>query len=223
VNIQVERLALSLARMWVVAYTVVLPQPIKQARRAEIESDLWEHVHDRVIERRNEDRFDLFRRVVLGIPSDLSWTFVQRVTYRREHQMEAAGSRPGMRYMVMALAFVITALLLLMLATAGGVIAAGVTLAAFVVVGVVVTRRQRSSGSQLEDETIGVERGERGRALRIAVVGAVVTVATYTFGALSGELSAVGWTIFFGLFATGLLTTVGALIFLAANLRAPRP
>jgi hypothetical protein len=222
-NIPAEHMALRFARMWVMVYTAALPWPIRHARRAEIESDLWEHTYDRVIERRGENDHDLFWRVVLGIPSDLSWAFMQRFTYRREHPMEAIGSRRRTHYIVIAVAVVITTLLMIMSTTGGGVAVGVVTLAAFIGVVVVANRRRGSIGSSVGSETTGTDRGERSRLIRIATASTLVMIAIFIFGALSEEFSAVWWTVFASLFVVSLLTTIGTLIFLAANLRTPRP
>ena len=62
-------------RWWVARYTRSCPVGIADERRAEIESDLWEHAHD--ARRRDASRaahdVDVLRRVLSGVPADLSW------------------------------------------------------------------------------------------------------------------------------------------------------
>jgi hypothetical protein len=56
-----------LARLWVALYTRGLPVDRRDARRAEITSDLWEHLHD------DDVTASVLRRVLAGVPADLSW------------------------------------------------------------------------------------------------------------------------------------------------------
>jgi hypothetical protein len=46
---------------------------LRDARRAEIESDLWEFQQDRVARRRLHPTVQVLVRLVLGIPDDLRW------------------------------------------------------------------------------------------------------------------------------------------------------
>ena len=65
-----------LTRAWTAAYTTGLPSELKQARRSEIESDLWEQQqHCARIEGEAPalDAAETLARLVLGIPADLSW------------------------------------------------------------------------------------------------------------------------------------------------------
>lgn len=59
-------------RRWASTYTRSLTPDVAQRRRDEIESDMYEHAHDR------EDRgaafqFEVLGRVLSGVPADLSW------------------------------------------------------------------------------------------------------------------------------------------------------
>ena len=65
--------AASLVRSWTWLYTCGLPTAVRDARRAEIESDLWEFFHD-------PDRIEsvssavcLLVRLLRGVPDDLAW------------------------------------------------------------------------------------------------------------------------------------------------------
>jgi hypothetical protein len=70
------RLAVMLIRGWTRVYTWRAPGAIGDARRAEIESDLWECQHD---PRSNElgSPGHLVARLVLGVPADLLWRLDQ--------------------------------------------------------------------------------------------------------------------------------------------------
>jgi hypothetical protein len=65
------RLAARTVRGWTRLYTWRLERPVREARRAEIESDLWEHLNaeqgDRTLP------LEIVNRLVLGIPDDLRW------------------------------------------------------------------------------------------------------------------------------------------------------
>jgi hypothetical protein len=76
----VIRLALALARAWVTLYTRGVPAALRDARRAEIASDLWEQRHDQAKDRRQGllAAGGLLGRVVRGAPSDLAWCIEHR-------------------------------------------------------------------------------------------------------------------------------------------------
>lgn len=67
--------AAGLTRTWVAMYTTGLPAELRDARRAEIDSDLWEqrHVAQFNDEPAGETAFQLLARLLLGVPSDLTW------------------------------------------------------------------------------------------------------------------------------------------------------
>lgn len=67
--------ATRLCRAWVARYTRRLPGDLAGERRAEVESDLWEHAADARASGVGPVRHDLdvLRRVVGGMAADLSW------------------------------------------------------------------------------------------------------------------------------------------------------
>lgn len=67
------RLASALVRAWTRAYTWRMDPDDCHARRAEIESDLWESFHDQTRQSDATGAAHLLVRLVLGIPDDLSW------------------------------------------------------------------------------------------------------------------------------------------------------
>ncbi|MEX2247213.1 MAG: hypothetical protein WEC75_11050 [Dehalococcoidia bacterium] len=60
---------------WAAAYTLGLATQVREARCAEIASDVWEHHRDIVTEERHGWGFfgSVFSRVVRGVPADLLW------------------------------------------------------------------------------------------------------------------------------------------------------
>jgi hypothetical protein len=94
-------LATAIVRAWTRCYTCRLPPALRDARRAEIESDLWEFEADA---RQHGGRSTLsaahmLARVLLGVPDDVLW--------RAEHG--AAGGRIG-RSLWVTLAVAVVAL-----------------------------------------------------------------------------------------------------------------
>lgn len=69
--------AVGLTRTWTAAYTTGLPRDLKQGRRAEIESDLWEHWQDASAEGQpvGVAAGEVLGRCLRGIPADLFWRF----------------------------------------------------------------------------------------------------------------------------------------------------
>jgi hypothetical protein len=69
------RIAVAIVRAWTRLYTWRLESSVRDARRAEIESDLWEHVHE---PERAARSLDVCTRLVLGMFDDVRWSIGQR-------------------------------------------------------------------------------------------------------------------------------------------------
>lgn len=69
------RTALALSRGWTALYTLGLSDVTRERRRGEIDSDLWEHRSTATLEgdREVDIGFDIFVRMLLGMPADLLW------------------------------------------------------------------------------------------------------------------------------------------------------
>jgi hypothetical protein len=69
-----------LVRRWVAFYTRGLPEQIREDRRDEIEDDLWSQLSDTAESARDERSLtgEIVMRLLLGIPSDVSWRVEQR-------------------------------------------------------------------------------------------------------------------------------------------------
>jgi hypothetical protein len=87
-------LALGLARAWVRLYTRGVAAAARDARRGEIESDLWEQRHDERCAGRPALRIaaDLLGRVVRGAPSDLAWRIEHRTRAGVAHRLRRVGA-----------------------------------------------------------------------------------------------------------------------------------
>lgn len=76
----------AVARTWVRCYSLGLPSSERQARLAEIESDLWEAQHDDFEDRRGVAAARQLGRVVFGVLGDVAW----RLEHRRPHEFRRA-------------------------------------------------------------------------------------------------------------------------------------
>ena len=72
--------AIGLTRWWTRVYTIGTPGRFAEARRAEIEADLWEFERD--IQTTAQGAASASARLLLGVPDDLSWRLEQGVTAR---------------------------------------------------------------------------------------------------------------------------------------------
>lgn len=66
-------IAAGIARSWVAVYTLRLPPSVRDARRAELESDLWEQRHDTRSGTSNWLAKGMLGRVLGGVPADVLW------------------------------------------------------------------------------------------------------------------------------------------------------
>jgi hypothetical protein len=82
------RLAHGIVRFWTALYTSGMPDALRDARRAEIESDLWESQHDRRPASDVSVATQMLLRFVRGLPDDLLWRLELmdlRLKRRRTH------------------------------------------------------------------------------------------------------------------------------------------
>jgi uncharacterized protein (TIGR03435 family) len=67
------RAAIACVRAWTRLYTSGLPPAVRNRRRAEIDSDLWEWCADQASGRRGAEVVHLLLRSVCGMPDDVAW------------------------------------------------------------------------------------------------------------------------------------------------------
>ena len=73
--------AAAAVRLWTRLYTSGLPVAVRHARRAEIESDLWEFVHDPDCDDGWHRSVHILLRLMRGVADDLRWRLARdRVT-----------------------------------------------------------------------------------------------------------------------------------------------
>ena len=85
-----------LVRVWTHLYTFALPSEIRDRRRAEIESDVWESEHDPDV-----PHHALVLRLLRGIPADLLWRL--EVVPHRQPARVAVGALAGAGVLALAL------------------------------------------------------------------------------------------------------------------------
>jgi hypothetical protein len=78
--------AVSVARWWTRLYTAGLPADLREARRLEVESDLWESVADGAPSRH------ILARLALGVVDDLTWSLTFMNTSTRATATWSVGS-----------------------------------------------------------------------------------------------------------------------------------
>jgi len=79
-------MAVALVRLWTRVFTLGMPDTVRAWRRAEIESDLWEHAHDKTA-----SAWQLIGRLVRGIPADVIWR-IEEAAMRSKALVVIAGS-----------------------------------------------------------------------------------------------------------------------------------
>lgn len=95
-----ERLAL----WWVERYTRGLPAHVREERRAEIASDVWEHRAAAVPDRLG---LSIFSRCVRGVPADISWCRAHRRGRRRMASLGSIAHGIGWALSAMAYTFIV--------------------------------------------------------------------------------------------------------------------
>lgn len=78
-------IASAIVRGWTRVYTWRLPLHVREARRAEIESDLWEFAQDEARRRAVSPELHVLARLVGGVPHDLAWTADQHRRHDAPH------------------------------------------------------------------------------------------------------------------------------------------
>jgi hypothetical protein len=88
-------IATGMTRTWVSLYTSGLPPEFRDSRRAEIDSDVWEQQRtaDLLNQPQGETSLHLLARLVLGIPSDVTWRLEAAHSAQSERSISVNESR----------------------------------------------------------------------------------------------------------------------------------
>ena len=94
VSVSFPTLPVRLVRRWVLLYTAGLPADVRDARREEIDADLWEHAREAALMARPTStlRSQVALRLLLGIAADVAWRIGQ---IGARQQGETATERRG--------------------------------------------------------------------------------------------------------------------------------
>jgi TonB family protein len=71
------RIAIAAVRLWTDLYTRRLPSEVRDARRAEIASDIWHSTHDPDRDRSWPLALEMIVRLLFGLPDDVRWRVEQ--------------------------------------------------------------------------------------------------------------------------------------------------
>jgi hypothetical protein len=97
------RLAASAVRTWARVYTWHAPEAEAERRREQIESDLWESIHDPNPARRDGLAVQIVARLINGIPADVAWRLEQPGPDLRRIQVAITIGAVGMLVLWLAL------------------------------------------------------------------------------------------------------------------------
>ncbi len=112
---------LSVVRGWVWLYTLGLPLEMRNARRAEIASDLWDQTNALGVHGPGAtgDKSSILLRCLRGIPADLLWRFVEariQSSFTKERpmtQMFGVRSSLGLATMILMAMLVVASIVLI--------------------------------------------------------------------------------------------------------------
>ena len=82
----------AVVRLWTRVYTAGLPPEARDARRAEIESDLWELEADADARGGLDPASHVLARCLIGIPDDLTWRVEEARLHRTSSRAAAAAA-----------------------------------------------------------------------------------------------------------------------------------
>ncbi|MDQ3654133.1 MAG: hypothetical protein M3457_03495 [Chloroflexota bacterium] len=214
-----------LARAWVALYTRGLPADCRDARRAEITSDLWEQRHDGARTGSGSGLSGALGRVLAGMPADISWRIEERGVVRAGATL---GSRQLLRRQVIIIPGISVLVGLVTLAGQPGTAAAllaGLMALALVGLtrGLILSPVAASSGKEIPMET-GITINLRRRTTLLIVLGVsmIVLAATYAYALSLEHWGDTREWIFLGLGWGSLIVGVGALSLLIVDIARAR-
>ena len=223
-----ERLPVRLAQTWVALYTRGLPADRRDARRAEISSDLWEQRSDGSRDGSGRVTASMLGRVLAGVPADISWRVEERGFARKGGAMESWSGQQGLRRQLIIIPGISVLVGLVTLAGLPGAAAAllaGLMALALVGLthGLMVSPVGASSGKGTPMETaIRSTQSRRTTLLIVLGVSMVVLAGTYAYAMSLDHWGDTRALIFQGLALGSLIVGLGALILLVANVARAR-
>lgn len=179
-----DPLPVRLAQSWVALYTRGLPSDLRDARRAEIASDLWEHRNHGSPNESGGMASGIVGRVVAGVPADISWRVEEQRFARKGGAVSTSwfGRRMPLHRVVPG--FAVLAGLVTIAGMSSSVAATVAALTFFAVAGLlrglVVSPVAISSGMGAHMET-SIDHRRRTTLLIVLAVSAIVLAGTYAY------------------------------------------
>lgn len=212
-----DSVAVAFARGWVTLYTLGLRKKLREARRAEIESDLFDQ---RKEAETNEFALGLISRVARGMPADVAWSYEVRGEIGGHPAMTSLDRhRKTQNAVIVAISAGLAALGLLVVGGFSSItwILAGAAMA------VALAGLLRLIFGRIE--VIDGSGGSRRMRLVAVFLGCVVTLAAVGAYAFSlDEWGEAGSIIFNLVFLLGVAVALGSLVLLITDLfRGDRP
>jgi hypothetical protein len=208
-----DRLPLRLARAWVRLYTCGLPVDRRDARRAEITSDVWEHTHDGARNGSGAVAASVLRRVIAGMPADLAWRVETRV-------MDGAWFWQRLLRQQVIPGIAVLAGTVALLGLPGAAAALLASLMALALVGLMVGRRASSidiatgRGAPMETR---LDHRRRTTLLIVLAVSVIVLATTYAYAMSLEDWGDTRTVLFVGLGWLSLAVGVTTLVLLAVD------
>ena len=220
-NDLLNSLAAGVARNWVAVYTLGLPPSVRDARRAELQSDLWEQRNDVRSETSNSIAKGVLARVLGGMPADLLWA----IDVRHDQGGTAMRAFDGYEKTEKVVIFGLAIIAALLASTAIDATAPiSLLIAAVAAVGLVGLMRlviPPASGRGTMDSSATSNKGRRLLAIFVISIAVIVGISAYLFslehwGGLAILLNIVG--------TVALLVALGSLsLFVVDLIRGERP
>ncbi len=218
-----ERLSVRLARAWVAVYTHGLPVDYRDARRAEISSDLWEHCHDGSVDGLGGVDARVLGRVIAGMPADIAWRVEERRHIRNGSAMAASSHGSwAQRHLIIIIPCITVLAMVVMLAALPSVVAAlvaGMMALALIslIRGIVGSPIGTSLGKGTHMDT-GIDHRRRTTLLIVLALSVIVLAGTYAYATSLDHWGDTKTLIFTVLSLSSLAVGVGALILLVADI-----
>jgi hypothetical protein len=224
-----ERLPVRLAQAWVALYTRGLPADRRDARRAEISSDLWEQCHDGSRDGSASATASVLGRVLAGALADISWRVEERGFARKVGAMDASwyGQQVQRRQIIIipGISVLVGVVTLAGLSGAAAALLAGLMALALVGLtrGLMVSPVGSLSGKGTHMET-GISINQRRRKTLLIVLGVsvIVLAGTYAYAMSLEDWGDTREVIFPVVSLVSLAVGLGALILLVANIARAR-
>jgi hypothetical protein len=220
-----ERLPVQLAQAWVALYTRGLPADRRDARRAEISSDLWEQCNDGSRDGSGSVSASVLGRVLAGVPADISWRIEERRFARNGSAMDASWMLQRQIFIIPGISILVVLVTVAGLSGTAAALLAGLMLLALVglTCGLMVSPIGSSSGKGTHMET-GISINQRRRKTLLVVLGVsvIVLAVTYAYAMSLEDWGDTREVIFPVLTVVSVTVGLGALILLIADVARAR-